>query len=161
MALLLAASLSSNYLIIRRGPPSCRWPPTAQSFRIVPRWQRVLGQGSRTVRSLCHTSPQAGHGQPLAQPGVLKNQGNATNLQGCLPRLFSNRAWLTGSVRLCLAAVMERWGGWGVGRLQQKLTQQHDGTFVASPERRSHQLTEGMPLKSEDGTSVSMVMTFY
>lgn len=116
MGLLLAASLSCIFLIIRRGPRNCRWPPTAQSFCIVLRWQRVLGQGSRTVRCLCHTSPQAGHGQPLAQLGVLKNQGKATNLQGCLPRLFSNQVCLTGSVRLCLAAVWwsgGRWGEWG------------------------------------------------
>lgn len=114
MALLLAASLSSSFLIIWRGPWSCRWPPTAQSFCIVPWWQRVLGQGSRTVRSLCHTSLQEGHGQPLAQQGVLKNQGNAANLQGCQPRLCSNRVCLTRSVGLCLVAVW--WSGGDRGR---------------------------------------------
>lgn len=75
-------------------------------------WQHVLGQGSRAVRSLCHTSLQAGHGQPTAQPGVLKTQGSFAHLQGCLPWLFSNRLRLTPFVRLCSAAV---WWSSGCG----------------------------------------------
>lgn len=82
----------------------------------MPQWQRILGQGSRAVRSLCHTSLQAGRGQPSAQLGVLKTQGNAANLQGCLPWLFSNGICLTAFVRLCLAAV---WWSGGCGGYSQ------------------------------------------
>lgn len=123
------------FLIVQQGPWSW-WLLTTHSALIMPQWQRVLGQGSRAVRSLCHTSLQAGHGQPLAQLGVLKTQGNAANLQGCLPWLFSNQLCLTEFVRLCLAVAW--WNGGCVG-VTVKLTKQHDGTFVGSLKRRSHQ----------------------
>lgn len=102
----------------------------------MPQWQRFLGQGSRAVRSPCHTSLQAGHGQPLAQLGVLKTQGSAANLQGCLPWLFSNQLCLAAFLHLCLAVAW--WSGGCVG-VTAKLTKQHDGTFVGSLKRRSHQ----------------------
>jgi len=56
---------AGDWLLLSGGGPP-------QPYRIMPLWQRVLGQGTGAVRSLCHTSLQARHGQPTAQPGVLK-----------------------------------------------------------------------------------------
>jgi len=113
------------FLIIQQGP-WCFWRPGAiQSASIMPWWQHVLGQGSRTVRFLCHTSLQAGHGQPIAQLGVLTTQGSVAHLQdayhGCLA---TNSGWC--HLFICVWLLCD-----GAVDLEStaKLTKQHEMGF--------------------------------